>query len=319
MNRITAPMAGLMASLAGAAVADPHDCEATVSPSVQAEIEAAIGLPIYHNDVVVPQDLDVICQDRFCAQFSEPARGPIWVVERLTPAIVTGDHKRPKSEKWRHDANIDPSIDTVKDEEYKNSGYSRGHMAASSDFKCSEAWMRQTFRFSNAVPQVQNGFNGAIWSTLENRVKKLATLRDEIYVITGPVPLRPDGAETVISRARNGCGQDVILAGLSKLGKRELCNASDKTPSAACLKGIDVPSGLFKIVFDPSNDRRFGFVLSNEDHTPFRGGETSDEYLERWRVSLDVIEELTSLEFFPAFNARANRVAGNNCTVTTWR
>ena len=84
--------------------------------------------------------------------------------------------------------------------------------------------------------------------------------------------------------------------------------------------GVAVPAGLFKIVVVPETGRRFGFVLSNEDHRPFRTAhESAEDYLENWRASLDVIEELTSLEFFPDASPRERRVMRLGCTETRWR
>ena len=87
--------------------------------------------------------------------------------------------------------------------------------------------MRQTFIFSNAVPQVQNEFNGAIWQNLEKLVQDLAKERREIFVITGPIPMRADGAQIVVEADRNGCGRRLVLAGRSKLGKTATCDAND--------------------------------------------------------------------------------------------
>lgn len=55
--------------------------------------------------------------------------------------------------------------------DYSGSGYSRGHLCASSDRLCSEEQNKQTFFLSNMQPQWQS-HNGGIWNRLEEQVQK---------------------------------------------------------------------------------------------------------------------------------------------------
>ena len=71
-------------------------------------------------------------------------------------------------------------------EDYKNSGYSRGHLAPAQDFKWSENAMSETFYLTNMVPQLQN-YNGGIWLKAENAVRDSARITGVVYVVTGPV------------------------------------------------------------------------------------------------------------------------------------
>lgn len=321
----------LAAALAAAqlisGVANAETCDAT-DAALEAEIRTAIGLPVYHDDLGDPGQRRVICHGRFCSLFDGDRKIPVWVVERLAPEIVTGDNSRP-SQTWRgHDA-VQPPRD-VTDEEYTHSGFARGHMAASADFKFSEACMRETFRFSNAVPQIQDGFNGSVWKALEENVQELAGLRSEIFVITGPVHLSRNGAAHTVSAAQNGCGHEIALPGASALGKSAICDDNDNDATTRCAVagdvgvsdreiGISVPAGLYKIVYVPETSRIFGFVMPNIDHRPLKGRLPTDRYLERWRATIGVIEDLTSLEFFSAFDRRTKSRIREECTETRWR
>ncbi|MGD8310769.1 MAG: hypothetical protein PVG98_15140, partial [Chromatiales bacterium] len=77
--------AGLLA--VPAAAGDP-DCVAGAPPDVQLQIEGAIGLPVLQNGLIAPEDTALACHDRFCAEFNNLTRTPIWVVEHLNPDIV---------------------------------------------------------------------------------------------------------------------------------------------------------------------------------------------------------------------------------------
>ena len=179
--------------------------------------------------------------------------------------------------------------------------------------------MRQTFRFSNAVPQVGTGFNGWVWKYLEERVRNLADNRSEVFVITGPVHLPDDGSPATIPSEENACGGALALAGKADLGKASICDANDNDTSAECDLGIAVPAGLFKVIYVPSTERSFGFLMTNEDHHKFEKSAATYKYLKRWQVSLGVIEGLTSVELFPNFEARRKNIATNRCTQPRWR
>lgn len=73
--------------------------------------------------------------------------------------------------------------------DYNNGkGYSRGHHCASEDRQTTSDANWQTFYYTNQSPQIQNGFNGGIWASLEGAVQTKAagmTGLDTMYVATG--------------------------------------------------------------------------------------------------------------------------------------
>lgn len=71
-------------------------------------------------------------------------------------------------------------------DDYKNSGYVRGHLCPSKDMCWSYPSMKETFLMSNVSPQYEK-FNNGLWKKLENQVREWALQNDSIIVITGPV------------------------------------------------------------------------------------------------------------------------------------
>ena len=63
--------------------------------------------------------------------------------------------------------------------------YSRGHLCPSADRKCDNTMRAPLYYVTNQVPQIQNGFNGGIWSSLENAIRDEAGKTDVVYVVTG--------------------------------------------------------------------------------------------------------------------------------------
>ena len=139
------------------------------------------------------------------------SKTPDWVVELLTKAKLTNKFTRPKV-----DFSPDPCIPengSPNPGDYAKTAdkFEIGHMAPSEDFNNSDVNMRDTFVFSNAVPQAGDTFNAAIWKTLETEVRNAAIARKTLYVITGP--MRGDGTKRTINiaKADNACGGAIEL------------------------------------------------------------------------------------------------------------
>ena len=111
---------------------------------------------------------------------------PNWVAYELTAEEVQGVEAR--SNKFIPDPDI---LESPTTDDYKNSGYDRGHMAPAADMKWSKQAMIESFYTSNICPQNQN-LNKGDWKDLEEHVRNMATKFDHIYVTCGPiVPIKP--------------------------------------------------------------------------------------------------------------------------------
>lgn len=78
--------------------------------------------------------------------------------------------------------------------------YARGHQIPNADRNKDPygTMCAQTFYATNSTPQIQNGFNSGIWSTLEDDVRTLAQQQtDTVYVVTGAILRTVTGNETI--------------------------------------------------------------------------------------------------------------------------
>ena len=73
--------------------------------------------------------------------------------------------------------------------DYKGSGYDRGHLAPAADMCYSYQAMTESFYLSNITPQ-DPGFNRGIWAKLEGQVRQWAVDDEAVYVVTGPVLIK---------------------------------------------------------------------------------------------------------------------------------
>ena len=120
----------------------------------------------------------------------------LWVAYPLYEAAMNGDN----SAGWKKDPNIPDQYEiNLESKSYQvNYGsttpdgytdsqeyYARGHQIPNADRKGDATMNSQTYYQTNSTPQIQNGFNGGIWSSLENSVRKAVPSNDTLYVVTG--------------------------------------------------------------------------------------------------------------------------------------
>jgi len=71
-------------------------------------------------------------------------------------------------------------------DDYKKSGFDRGHLAPAGDMSWSEQAMKESFYYSNMSPQ-NPSFNRGIWKKAEELTREWAVKNKSLYIITGPI------------------------------------------------------------------------------------------------------------------------------------
>ena len=71
-------------------------------------------------------------------------------------------------------------------DDYRSTGFDRGHLSPAADNKASEITYQQSYLMSNMSPQLPT-FNQGIWKRLETWVRHNAIKYDTVYVVSGPV------------------------------------------------------------------------------------------------------------------------------------
>ncbi|MCP5088230.1 MAG: hypothetical protein GY952_15670 [Rhodobacteraceae bacterium] len=306
-----------------AAKTDEDPCPPAQKFDILKEIERTVGLPKVHFELDrepenAPWGFDRICRDRYCLLHNPVTKQPVWVMARLNRSVVCGAHKRP--DKWKFETAVTDDAPVAKNTDYTGSGFARGHQAASADFQADQTHMEDTFYFSNAVPQFQNGFNGSYWRFLEDHVQTLAMNGQDLIVITGPVHRNEDGDTIVVKKSQNACGYEIRLPGVRPehpYNKPSVCKANKGKSGVKCPNGVTVPAGMYKIIYNTENKRVFAYLMGNYDHRNTDDEwPDNDDYLEQHRVSVDAIEKLTDVEFFPLNNVRRNKVDKSYCIPT---
>lgn len=127
----------------------------------------------------------VLTKQFYVILFDTTTLVPEWVAYHLTKENLQG--KANRKDNFRPDPDL-PEGKRSELEDYKKSGFDRGHMAPAADFKRSDEAMSETFFLSNMAPQ-QPKLNRGIWSKLEDQVRSLAETHGSIWIFTGPLYL----------------------------------------------------------------------------------------------------------------------------------
>lgn len=125
----------------------------------------------------------VITHKGYTVSYNYDWKIPNWVAYELTDREVAGEV--PRYNRFKPDPMV-PQNATAVTEDYKHSGYDRGHMAPAADMKWDEQAMKESFYLSNICPQNPN-LNGGVWKDLEEQVRDLASQKGRIFVVCGPI------------------------------------------------------------------------------------------------------------------------------------
>lgn len=195
--------------------------------------------------------------------WSRSDRLSLWVAYPLNSSLIGSAEK---NEVWGYDPKVPNQQQAVlynAYSEYNNgAGYDKGHQIPSADRRLSKAVNKTTYYFTNVTPQ-SHDFNGQAWASLEDMVRDWALNSAEFYVVTGCV------VSTNLGKAHDNNGNEVIIPGyyykalLRKVGANW----------SACAFWFNHANYPTKSQFDadPGN----------------------------WRISVDILEEYTGIDFFP--------------------
>ncbi len=129
------------------------------------------------------QRTTLLCNDAYAALASGVTHGPLWSAEHPTAASLEAARATPRQGTFHPDDRLPPA-DQAQLEDYRRSGYERGHMSPSGDMPDEQA-QQQSFSLANMVPQ-SGKLNRGPWVGVESAVRELATRQGELYLVTGP-------------------------------------------------------------------------------------------------------------------------------------
>ena len=136
----------------------------------------------------------------FVAQYDGRTRNPRWTLEVMDRESLMypdeiGDFgssaaSRKKSPSFSEDEGV-PKTFRAKLNDFRNSGFDRGHLAAAGNFVRKQEEKDATFTLANVSPQVGNGFNRDYWARFESFIRNWTReekhRKAKVFVVTGPL------------------------------------------------------------------------------------------------------------------------------------
>jgi endonuclease G len=231
---------------------------------IQTELERIAIPALPEGDEVIKHSALFLCYD----EKHEQAK---WVAHIIHPDVATGGFSR--SNDFREDSLV--KTGTAIKEDYWNTGYDRGHMAPSADFRWSAKALSESYYYSNMSPQKPE-LNRESWALLEDKLRYYVIVTGEpLFVITGPV----------------------LEAGL---------------PTIGTINKVSIPKLNYKIALDISGKEKkaIGFVMKNgkNEYPTFS-----------YAVSIDSIEKLTGIDFFPSLPDELENQLEKMTDVQAWK
>ena len=181
-------------------------------------------------DVRLPERLEnqTVRYKSIVVYFNKNYRVPNCVAYELTNTMTSMADSREAENRNDYQFERDHNVKGCPDWwEYKESGYTRGHMAPAMDMRWNKTAMEQCFLMTNICPQVAE-MNDGEWRHLEEAVHKWSRTAERLIVFTGPI-------------------------------------FSDDMEYIGKYGDIAVPERFFKVIYSPRQNRAIAFVMENKE------------------------------------------------------
>ena len=218
----------------------------------------------------------------YTTSYNSKTKTPNWVAWHLTKSHTYGSYQR-SQEVFAEDESVKAPRAT--DNDYYNSRYDRGHMCPAGDNKWDKEAMTQSFLFTNVCPQ-NHGLNKYEWNDLEILCRDWAREYGAIDIVCGP--LYSSGGERYSIGKNNESQQKTI-------GRNK----------------VWVPDAFFKVVLcRQGRPKAIGFVYRNEG---------KKQLMEEAVHSVDEIEAMTGIDFFPALDDATESRIEARASLSEWQ
>ena len=179
----------------------------------------------------------IIKRKSYITSYNKDTKIPNWVAWHLTGDHTDGEYGR--SNNFYEDEEVPAPRATLED--YKGSGWSRGHMCPAGDNKWDTEAMNESFSLINVCPQ-NSSLNSGLWNRVEIDCRNWARMFDDIYIVCGPVFYRKE--------------HEVI-------GNNNVCVPEAFFKVVLCLNGV--PKGFGIVVKNNSGEKKRDLYYNSID------------------------------------------------------
>lgn len=254
----------------------------TGSTEAQADRQKAKTVVMYEIPAPLKDRPEQILKRKgYTVSYNSETKNPNWVAWHLTKSHTSGSFQR-SQEVFAED--MDVKAPRATDRDYYNSRYDRGHMCPAGDNKWDKQAMMESFLFTNVCPQ-NHGLNKYEWNYLEIACREWAKEYGAVDIVCGPI------YSSVSDRYRIGKGSQ---------GEQKTIGRNK----------VWVPDAFFKVILcRQGRPKAIGFIYRNEGVK-----QRVDEAV----CSVDKVEALTGIDFFPSLDDRVERLVESEASFSDW-
>ena len=125
----------------------------------------------------------ILRRSAYTTSYNRTLKVPNWVAWELTTEKLV--ERESRSDKFRPDPDL-PASEAVTTDDYKRSGYDRGHMCPAGDNRYHWRAMQESFYMTNICPQDHN-LNRGDWKELEEDCRRWVERDKRLYIVCGPI------------------------------------------------------------------------------------------------------------------------------------
>lgn len=143
-------------------------------------------------ELLKPSPLDntpeiILRRKNYIVSYNTKTKMPNWVAWHLTAEHTDGPYRRLGN--FHEEMDVPTPRATLED--YRGSGWSRGHMCPAGDNKWDEDAMYESFSLVNVCPQ-NASLNSGLWNSIEIDCRRWANQFGDIYIVCGPLLMRQE-------------------------------------------------------------------------------------------------------------------------------
>jgi endonuclease G len=174
-----------------------------------------------------------LCFSGFAVQYNGERKTPVFSAAMLDRARIVAAKAITRAPDFYEEARLPKRVRALLSD-YKRSGYDRGHMYPSGDSHTNEASI-QSMSLANIAPQ-SGPLNRGLWAKIEQDVRRyVLRASGPVYTLTGPAYWDVNTNEPL---------RKSIYIG----------------------QGVAIPTHIWKVVFDPEQDKTIVYWVANQDH-----------------------------------------------------
>ncbi|OJJ19890.1 DNA/RNA endonuclease [marine bacterium AO1-C] len=242
--------------------------EPVVDPATEtsSEVHIALGNPSNaQTDINSPTNY-LIAKDEFVLSYNRDRGQANWVSWHLDN---TWRGSAERQDDFRPDVDVPQEWYRVTQNDYRSSGFDRGHLCPSADRTHSTLVNSSTFVMTNMIPQAPAN-NRETWRFLEEYCRDLVDAGNELYIMAG-------------GYGQGGTGSN---GGVTN----DIANGNVVVPAHTWKVILILPNGSDDIARITADTRVIAVDMPNAQSIANDWGQ--------YRVSVDALEQVTGLDFF---------------------